>query len=35
MYSDSSDENLELIKEAQDGEFLTDSLYKDHKGLLD
>lgn len=35
MHSDSSeDENLELLKEAQDNEFLTDSLYQDQKGLF-
>lgn len=34
MHSDSSDdENLELLKEAQDNDFLSDSLFKNPKGL--
>lgn len=33
MHSDSSDdENLELLKEAQDNDFLSDSLFRNPKG---
>lgn len=35
MHSDSSDdENLELLKEAQDNDFLSDSLFKNPKGMF-
>lgn len=35
MQSESSDEeNLELLKEAQDSTFLSDSLFTNPKGLL-
>lgn len=35
MNSDSSEEeNFELLKEAKDNDFLSDSLFKDYKGLF-